>query len=96
MARNCSADAAEHDIQAGYVDLGVAPSDVHTHNIHNPDTAVSAFLDFLLLMDASVIVRTKSSFSGMICSIKGLKCYDTHNHELSTRMVVCLPQVCTI
>jgi len=60
---------------AGYVDLGIAETDAHTSFSKDPATTASnAFLDFLFLMDAFIIVRTSSSFSGTVATIKGLEC----------------------
>lgn len=75
MARNCSAEAAKRDMRSGYVDLGVTDGDAHTSFSSDPKkTARNAFVDFLLLLDAAVVVRTGSSFSGMAAAIKGLTC----------------------
>ena len=75
MARNCSAEAVERDMQAGFVDFGIADGDAHTSFSLGPmRTARSAFVDFLLLVDAEVVVRTSSSFSGMAVALNGLVC----------------------
>lgn len=75
MARNCTAEAVKRDMQAGYVDLGVVEGNAHTSFSSDPKkTARNAFVDFLLLLDAEVVVRTGSSFSGMAVNMKGLVC----------------------
>eukprot|EP00903_Cladosiphon_okamuranus_P009201 g8787.t1 len=75
MARNCSADAGQRNMQAGYVDLGVTDGNAHTSFSADPEkTARNAFVDFLLLLDAEVVIRTGSSFSGMAVDMKGLIC----------------------
>lgn len=75
MARNCSAEAVQRGVQAAYVDLGVTENNAHTTFSSDPKRAAqNAFLDFLLLLDAAVVVRTASSFSGMAVAMKGLVC----------------------
>jgi len=93
MARNCSQDAAEHNRLAGFVDLGVDPEDAHTKFSRNPNTVINAFIDYLFLMDATVIVRTRSSFSGTVARIKGLDCHSTINpHLMVKEILVCQPR----
>lgn len=97
MVRNCSVGAAEHSLLTGSVDLGVSESDAHTEFSKDPETAaLNAFIDFLSLMDASILVRTGSSFSGMIVAIKGLKCHGAlPGVDLPVRdLFVCLPTAC--
>ncbi|CAN0267678.1 unnamed protein product, partial [Hapterophycus canaliculatus] len=70
MSRNCTSAAANSMVRAGTVDLGIADSDAHTTFSKDPKlSAVSAFIDYLFLMDAAMIVRTKSSFSGTVAKI---------------------------
>lgn len=74
MARDCATAAAEDDnVEVGFVDLGIAPDESHTAVSSNPDTAVNAFIDFLYMMDAAVVVSTGSSFSMAIAEIKGYR-----------------------
>lgn len=73
MTRNCSAAATREDVDTGFVDLGISSNDAHTAFSENPDTPLNAFIDYLYLMDATVIVRTGSSFSGSVVDIKGYK-----------------------
>ena len=75
MARDCATAAAEDDdnVEVGFVDLGIAPDESHTAVSSNPDTAVNAFIDFLCMMDAAVVVSTGSSFSTAIAIIKGYR-----------------------
>ncbi|CAN0174499.1 unnamed protein product, partial [Ectocarpus sp. 6 AP-2014] len=97
MARNCTALAAEHEIRAGFVDLGIDGLDAHTKFSKNPNaTALNAFIDYLYLMDSSIMVETRSSFAFTVASIKGLKCSDVeHSPELPVKkMKVCLPTDC--
>eukprot|EP00752_Nemacystus_decipiens_P012206 g10821.t1 len=76
MARNCSIDVTEWGGLPGFVDLGIAAEDSHTQFSKNPNTtAINAFIDYLYLMDADVIVRTGSSFSGTVANVKGMKCH---------------------
>lgn len=92
MARNCSQYAEDRNRFAGYVDLGVDPEDAHTKFSRNPNTVINAFIDYLFLMDATVIVRTRSSFSGTVARIKGLNCHSSINPHLTVReMLVCQP-----
>lgn len=74
MARNCSSAAVDHNFEAGFVDMGIAPEESHTRFSKNPNTTVNAFIDFLFMMDATVIVSTGSSFSYAIAEMKGLRC----------------------
>ena len=96
MARNCTVEAARHDIVMGHVEMGLNSSDAHTAHSENPlKTALGAFLDFFFLLDATVIVRTGSSFSGTVCNIKGLKCKPRVYDTLPKRSVLlCLPSDC--
>ncbi len=96
MTRNFSASLAEHGIMAGFVDLGIAESDAHTNFSKDPaTTATNAFIDFLSLMDASIIVRTGSSFSGTVATIKRLKCEGVQPHvQGSPDLFICFPRVC--
>lgn len=94
MARNCSAEAVQRDMQAGYVDFGVTEGNAHTSFSLDPKkTARSAFVDFLLLVDAEVVVRTSSSFSGMAADMKGLVCsVASVTVETSiSKLYVCVP-----
>ena len=75
MARNCSRDIAEQGAFPGFVDLGVTGEDSHTAFSKNPNTtAINAFIDYLYLLDADIIVRTASSFSGTVARIRVMKC----------------------
>ncbi|CAB1096839.1 unnamed protein product [Ectocarpus sp. CCAP 1310/34] len=97
MARNCTALAAEHDVTAGFVDLGIDDLDAHTTFSKNPNaTALNAFIDYLYLMDSSVIIQTGSSFSSTVARVKSLKCREVeHPPELPVkRLNVCLPHDC--
>lgn len=96
MAKDCAVEAAKHDIGMGHVDLGLSSRDAHTKFSHNPiQTAIGAFLDFFFLLDATVIVRTSSSFSGTVCNIKGLKCHGRVYDNLPKRVLYrCLPSDC--
>lgn len=42
MAHDCAAGAKDDDVEAGFVDLGIAPKDCHTAVTSNPDTASSS------------------------------------------------------
>jgi len=96
MTRNCSTSVAEHGIMAGFVDLGIGEGDAHTGLSKDPAmTANNAFIDFLSLMDASVVIRTGSSFSGTVVNIKGLKCENARSTaKARPRLVICLPIDC--
>ena len=97
MARNCSKDVAEQGVFPGFVDLGVAGEDSHTAFSKNPDTtAVNAFIDYLYLLDAEIIVRTSSSFSGTVARISGMTCnkFVSGDNQLDMHIFVCLPALC--
>ena len=96
MAKDCTVEASKHDIVMGHVDMGLNSSDAHTAYSRNPlQTALGAFLDFFFLLDATVIVRTGSSFSGTVCRIKGLKCHRRVYDTLPNRVIfLCLPSDC--
>lgn len=95
MARNCSANARARDMETGYVDLGIDARDSHTAFSKNPETTVNAFIDFLHLMDASVVVRTSSSFSGAVTDIKGYACTRLARENLPVSQIyMCLPPEC--
>ena len=75
MAKNCTLEAADQHTVMGHVEMGLDSSDVHTAFSKHPlQTALSAFLDFLFMMDSAVIVRTSSSFSGTVADKKGFHC----------------------
>lgn len=96
MAEDCTVEAAHHGIVMGHVDIGLNASDAHTAHSQNPlQSALGAFIDFLFLLDATVIVRTGSSFSGTVCHIKGLTCQKRVYDTLPNRSVsLCLPTDC--
>ncbi|CAM9095195.1 unnamed protein product [Scytosiphon promiscuus] len=97
MSRNCTSDAANLDVRAGFVDMGLADSDAHTKFSKNPTTtAVKALMDYLFLMDAAMIVRTKSTFSGTVAKIKGLQCSDSSAADALdvSGLKLCMPEGC--
>ena len=96
MADDCTLEAANDDIVMGHVDMGLNASDAHTAFSKKPlETALGAFLDFLFLMDSTVIVRTASSFSGTVADMKGMHCHQQVYDSLPKRHVfICLPSDC--
>lgn len=97
MARNCSTSVSDQGVLPGFIDLGVAGEDAHTAFSSNPNvTAVNAFIDYLYLMDADIIVRSGSSFSGTVADIKGLKCREALSAKdvPVSGLFVCLPAIC--
>lgn len=94
MARLCIADLAAHDIMGDQVDMGLAKGDVHTETSqYRLQAAKNAFLDFVFLVHATVMIRTTSTFSGSASRIGGLRC--THlsgNHLSLSGLSVCVPQ----
>lgn len=73
MGRNCSTQGSNREVVL--IDTGLEPGDVHTALSNHPEeAALTAFLDYLFIMDATFIVRTGSSFSGTAASIKQLPC----------------------
>ena len=97
MARNCSKDIAEQGAFPGFVDVGVAEEDSHTAHSKNPNTtAINAFIDYLYLLDADIIVRTASSFSGTATRISGMKCerFVLGDNQPDMHIFVCLPALC--
>lgn len=94
MERTCS-ELAAPEVNLVFVDMGLADNDVHTAFSANPEAASNAFVDFLFLMDATFIVRSKSSFSGVVCSIKGLRCQGSRSPDLVARHItLCMPRLC--
>lgn len=97
MARNCSAEAAGRGMLPGLVDVGVPVGDAHTtFSAHPKIAALKAFVDFLFLLDAEVVVRTASSFSGTAVQMKGMSCFEA---KVSVEMpisglYVCVPASC--
>lgn len=92
LAHQCIVDMADDGIHGGQIDMGMADGDTHTTFSSHPDAGINAFLDFMALMDATAIVRTWSSFSGTIVTMRGLKCDEVPDTDLSWRgLVVCLP-----
>lgn len=80
-----------------FADMGVEDKDVHTNFSTHPAAATNAFVDYLFLMDATLIVRSGSSFSGTVCSIKGLRCRESRRADLIRRhIIICLPRECGI
>lgn len=76
-----------HGVQ---IDLG---GDTHTEFTDDPNASMSAFLDLMSLIDATVIVRTGSSFSGMVVTMKGMSCRVVHGTVLTPRrLAVCAPR----
>lgn len=97
MARNCSSFARDQDIGAGFVDLGIGPGESHTKFSTNPDTVVNAFIDFLYMVDAAVVVSTGSSFSLAVAEIKGyrvLKVAERDSIEMVESLYLCIPRYC--
>ena len=96
MAEDCTLQAASDDMVMGHVDMGLNASDAHTAFSKHPlRTALSAFLDFLFMMDSAVIVRTSSSFSGTVADIKGLHCHRQVYNSLPNRnLFLRLPPDC--
>eukprot|EP00903_Cladosiphon_okamuranus_P010130 g9593.t1 len=90
LARDCIDEMAVDGFHGVQIDLG---GDTHTRNQDDPSTALSAFIDFVFLMDATVIVRTGSSFSGMVATIRGMSCSRLQDTVLTPRgFSICLPR----
>lgn len=96
MSGECTVEAAAHGIMTGHIDLGLSPHDAHTWFSTNPSlTALSAFLDYLFLIDSTAIVRTSSSFSGTVTKIKRMDCHEMVYDTLPGRVLyLCLPGDC--
>ncbi|CAM9969505.1 unnamed protein product [Scytosiphon promiscuus] len=97
MSRNCTSDVADGELRAGFIDLGIADSDAHTNFSKDPElSAVSAFTDYLFLMDAAMIVRTRSSFSGTVAVIRNLKCplAPAGEAQAINGLRMCMPRAC--
>lgn len=87
--------ARTHNVEGGFVDLGIDGPDSHTAFSRNPDTVINAFIDFLHLMDASVVIRTGSSFSAAVTDIKGYTCSKLVRDNLPVNwMFMCFPAGC--
>lgn len=54
--------------------MGLNADEAHIGFNDNPDSVVNAFIDSMFLMGAKAIVRTGSSFSGTVASMRGLVC----------------------
>ncbi|CAM9133912.1 unnamed protein product [Scytosiphon promiscuus] len=95
MARNCSTMAGSYNIEARFVDLGIDARDSHTAFSKNPNTAINAFIDFMWLMDASVVIRSSSSFSTAVTEMKRYHCTNLDISELPVKKLeICLPPGC--
>lgn len=96
MADNCTAYVEEQSVTATYVDLGLAAKDMHTQFSDKREmAATNAFIDFLLLLDATIIVRTHSSFSRTVSAMKGLACHRMkQNDDISASLTFCVPADC--
>ena len=96
MTRNCSTSVVQQGTRAGFVDLGIAESDSHTEFSKDPTTtAMNAFIDYMSLMDASIIVRTGSSFSGTVAGLKGMECQDAQSYASGCpSLKICTPRGC--
>lgn len=76
-------------LQGGQIDMGGV---THTGGSNDPKTSMNAFLDFMSLVDATVIVRTGSSFSGMVTMMKGMFCAPVLDTGLTHRgLNICVP-----
>lgn len=96
MERNCTSWGAPYGIDLVFTDVGLAAGDTHTMYTGHPElVALASFLDFLYLMDAQVIIRTASSFSGTVARIKGMRCQLTVD-TLGRGMQMCLPVGCAV
>lgn len=94
MERNCTSFGNHRGLQLVYSDLGLAPDDVHTmYTEHPKQVALGAFLDFMFLMDSTIIVRTRSSFSGMVTKMKEMPCFRT-TEKPGGGMWLCMPKSC--
>ena len=85
MARDCIADMAADGFHGSQIDLGMGNGDTHTDYSSNPEASMNGFLDYMALMDAAVIVRTGSSFSGTVVAMRGLPCRHVHDTVLTRR-----------
>lgn len=89
MGQNCSLDVGVSR-EVVHVDVGVDANEVHTAFTRHPEmTSLSAFLDFLFIMDADFVVRTGSSFSGSVVDIKGLACTE-FERLVDTPLLLCM------
>lgn len=90
LARECIAKMAVNGLHGGQIDLG---GDTHTEFSHDPNGSMNAFLDLLTLIDATVIVRTGSSFSGVVVTIRDMSCKAVLDTALTPRMLaICTPR----
>lgn len=96
MVNNCSVHSPA-DFTVAFVEKGDANADVFGNASVDTRNASNPFVDYLFLMDAKFIVRSGSSFSGSVCSIKGLRCQQSTSVDLiARRVILCLPEVCDI
>lgn len=93
MALGCIDDLAKSNIQGVQVDMGLGLRDSHTKFSQNPNAAMNAFIDYIFLLDASVLVNSGSSFSGTVAMMKGFTCFAASNIKLPGRTLhVCTPK----
>lgn len=73
--------------------MGLGPGDSHTYYSQHPHAAINAFMDYVLLLDATVLVRSGSSFSGTVAKMKDMICQTALNVTLGhSRLYVCTPR----
>ncbi|CAM9717534.1 unnamed protein product [Ectocarpus sp. 4 AP-2014] len=90
LARECIAEMAVDGLHGGQIDMG---SRTHTEFSDDPNASMNAFLDLMSLIDATAIVCTASSFSGMVGKIRGLSCKRVVDTVLSPRRLqICVSQ----
>ncbi|CAM9302049.1 unnamed protein product [Ectocarpus sp. 8 AP-2014] len=89
LARECIADMAADGLHGGQIALG---GETHTY-FPDEDASMNAFLDFMSLIDATAIVRTGSSFSGMVVAIRDMACKAVLDTVLTPRrLAICTPR----
>lgn len=88
MAGECITEMAVDGFHGGQIDMG---AETHTSFSNDPNASMNAFLDMMLLIDAA-IMRTGSSFSGMVVQIRSLRCKAVLDTVLTPRgLNVCAP-----
>lgn len=98
MKERCSSHYGERENhpRAVYADTGFKAGDVHTgHTEHPREAALTAFVDYLFLLDASFIVRPSSSFSGTVARMRGFVCRKAETPEADF-LEICLPGDCLL
>ncbi|CAM9366398.1 unnamed protein product [Choristocarpus tenellus] len=96
------AETSNQPWNVSFIDLHLAPEDHHTYFTRDKKKAeLAALTDFFFLLDSTFILRPRSSFSGMVATIKGLLCSkvpgEIESHVREGMIELCFPpSTCTL